>query len=235
MRRFWKEAGVAESGDRWCVSLDGRKVRTQGGNPQLLPNRATAEALAAEWAAQGEEIDPASFLLRDLADHAIDTIAADRAGTIETLLRYAETDTLCYRAEPEDALRARQEELWEPLVGEAEARWDVRFNRIDGIIPQPLPGPTLARLCKALDALDDFTLSALTTMASLAASLIVAMAALEEEADAQALWAAAELEEDWQAELWGRDWEAEERRARRFKAFEAAVGFARLARNATRH
>lgn len=235
MRRFWKEASVAQCGDLWCVSLDGRMVKTQGGNQQLLPNRAIAEALAAEWAAQGETIDPASFVLRDLADHAIDTVAADRAGTIETLLRYADTDTLCYRADPDDALRARQEKLWEPLVGQAEARWDVRFNRIDGIIHQPLPASTLARLCKALDALDAFALSALTTMASLAASLIVAMAALEEGADAQTLWAAADLEEDWQAELWGRDWEAEERRARRFRAFDAAMDFARLARNATRH
>lgn len=230
MKRFWKAVTVEEAGGGFLIALDGRAVKTQGGRAQVLPTCALADALAAEWAAQGEEVDPARFVLRDLADFAIDSVADGRAAAIEQLLRYADTDTLCYRADPEDALRARQEQLWEPLVAAAEARWDLHFNRVTGIGHQPLPAPTLARLCKALDAEDNFTLSALTTKASLAASLIVAMAALDQGADARALWAAAELEEDWQAQLWGRDPEAEERRTRRFAAFEAAMRFVRFAR-----
>lgn len=230
MKRFWKEVRAEGGEGSYRVLLDGRAVKTQGKRDQVLPSLAMAQALAAEWAAQGEEVDPSKFVLRDLADFAIDCVAQDRPGTIETLLRYAETDTLCYRADPDDALRARQEELWEPLVTAAEARWDVHMPRVTGVLHQPLPAPSLARLCKALDARDNFTLSALTTMASLAASLVVALASLEAGADAKTLWTAAELEEDWQAELWGRDWEAEERRARRFAAFEAAMGFVGLVR-----
>lgn len=228
MKRFWKDVRAEGGEGIFRVLLDGRAVKTQGGRAQVIPTLALAQALTAEWAGQGEDVDPAGFILRDLADVAIDSVAQNRAGTIETLLRYADTDTLCYRAEPEDALRARQEELWEPLVAAAEARWDVRFSRISGVIHQPLPAQTLARLCKALDAQDDFTLSALTTMASLAASLIIAMAAQQDGADAEALWAAAELEEQWQADLWGREEEAEHRRARRFAAFSAAMQFAGL-------
>lgn len=230
MKRFWKEARTEAGGGGYLVTLDGRAVKTQGGQALILPNQPLAEALAAEWQAQAEVVDPASFMLRDLADFAIDSVAENRAATIEQLLRFADTDTLCYRAEPEEPLRARQEEVWEPLVAAAEARWDVRFNRIAGVIHQPLPAQTLARLVKPLDAQDDFTLSALNTMASLAASLIVAMATLDEGADGEALWAAASLEEDWQAELWGKDWEAEERRARRQSAFLAAMRFAQLVR-----
>lgn len=229
MKRFWKDVTVEGGEGSYRVLLDGRALKTQGKAAQIVPTLRLAQALAAEWAAQGEEIDPSKFVLRDLADFAIDSVAHDRAGTIETLLRYAETDTLCYRADPEEALRARQEELWEPLVAAAEARWDVRFHRISGVLHQPLPAPTLARLCKALDAKDNFTLSALNTMTSLAASLVVGLAALEPDAQAETLWAAAELEEDWQAELWGRDWEAEDRRARRFAAFAATMGFAEMA------
>ena len=230
MKRFWKEVRAEGGEGQYRVLLDSRAVKTQGGNALLVPTLPLAQALAAEWAEQGETVDPSKFMLRDLADFAIDSVAKGRASTIETLLRYAETDTLCYRADPEDALRARQEELWEPLVAEAEARWDLHLPRVTGIIHERIPAPTLARLCKVLDAQDDFTLSALTTMASLAASLVISLAALQDGAEAEALWTAAELEEDWQAELWGRDWEAEERRARRFAAFSAAMGFVGLVR-----
>lgn len=233
MKRFWKDVTVEAGGGGFLIALDGRAVKTQAGAAQVVPTRAMAEALAAEWAGQDDTVDPARFVLRDLADFAIDSVASDRAGTIEQMLRYADTDTLCYRADPQEPLRARQEELWELLVAQAEARWDLRFNRISGVIHQPLPASTLARLCKVLDAKDDFTLSALTTMASLAASLVVALAALEPGAEADALWAAAELEEDWQAEQWGRDAEAEDRRARRFGAFAAAMAFAGLVKTPT--
>lgn len=230
MKRFWTDVATEPHGGGWRVLLDGRAIRTQGGRAQLVPSAALAEALAAEWAAQGAAIDPAGFLLRDLADTALDLVAPDRGAAVATLLRYAETDTLCYRADPEQALHPRQQALWDPLLSAAEARWDVRFIRINGVLPRPQPAATLARLDAVLRSHTDFALAALTTLASLAASLVVALAALDPDAEAAALWQAAELEEAWQAELWGRDAEAEQRRARRFAAFAAAMRFARLAR-----
>jgi chaperone required for assembly of F1-ATPase len=231
MKRFWKKVGVSEVPGGFAITLDGRALKTQGKRAQVLPSRALAEALAAEWAAQGEEIDPAGFVLRDLADMAIDVIAEDRAGTIAGLLRYAETDTLCYRAEPDEPLHARQLELWEPLLLAAEARWDVHFERVSGVIHRPQRPATLARLKTVLEAKDAFVLSALATLTPLSASLVIGLAALEADAEAAQLWAAAELEEEWQAELWGREEEAEERRARRFAAFSAALHFARMTRS----
>lgn len=230
MKRFYREAGATQQAGGWQVTLDGRGVKTQGGRQQLVPSRALAEALAAEWAAQGEEIDPGAFLLRDLADMAIDVIALDRAEAVAALLRYGETDTLCYRAEPDEPLHARQVEVWEPLLSAAEARWDVHFERIDGVIHRPQPKATMQRLELVLAAETDFALSALSTLAALAASLVLGLAALADRADPIALWAAANLEEDWQAELWGKDAEAEARRARREATFAAAARFAALAR-----
>jgi chaperone required for assembly of F1-ATPase len=230
MKRFYKQASAAKVAGGWQVRLDGRGVRTQGGKPQLVPSLALGEALAAEWANQGEDIDPAGFVLRDMADHAIDSVASDRAATIATLLRYAETDTLCYRAEPEEPLHARQIELWEPLLKAAEARWDLRFERIGGVIHRPQPAATLDRLERVLATQSDFALAALTALTTLAASLVVGLAALVPGANTRDLWTAAELEEDWQAQLWGRDAEAENRRARRLAAFTAAARFAELAR-----
>ena len=230
MKRFYKKTGVAESDGGWRVLLDGRGIKTAGGRPQIVPTRALAEALAAEWAAQGEEIAAWGFVLRDLADYAIDVIADDPAEAIRAILPYGETDTLCYRADPGEALLRRQEERWEPLLTAAEARFDVHFERVSGIIHRPQPAATLKRLETLLSGQDAFALAAIRTLASLAASLVVALAAIAPQADAPALWDAANLEEDWQAELWGKDAEAEARRANRLASFLAAVRFAALVR-----
>lgn len=231
MKRFYKDATAAPVTGGWQVQLDGRGVKTAAGNQQVVPTAALATALAAEWAAQEEVIVPASFMLRDMADYAIDVVAADPAALRTTLLGFAETDTLCYRAEPREPLHARQLERWEPLLAAAEARYGVQFERISGIIHRAQPAATLARMDQQLAQLDAVTLAALHTLTSLAASLVIGLAALEADADAGALWIAAELEEEWQAEQWGRDAEAEERRVLRAAAFTSAVRFAALVRN----
>lgn len=231
MKRFYREVTVAAEADRWRVLLDGRGVRTPGGAAQIVPTEALAAAMAREWADQGEEIDLKQFRLRDLSDYTIDVVAADPTSVLRELLPYAETDTLCYRGDAGEALNERQAAVWEPLLNAAEHRWDIHFNRICGIIHQPQPPETLARLQAVLLAQSPWSLSALRMLSSLAASLVIALAAIEPEADAMALWDAANLEEDWQVELWGQDAEAAELRQTRLAAFELAIRFAALARD----
>ena len=230
MKRFYKAVTVAMAGPGFRVMLDGRPLRTVGGRAQIVPSAPLAEALAAEWSAQGEEIDPARFVFRDLADYAIDVVVPGKAAVVDELIPYAETDTLCYRAEPDEALGIRQRAIWDPLLTAAEARWQAHFVRVAGIMHRPQPDETLARLRADLESRDGFTLAAIKTTASLAASLVLGLMAVEPGADVDALWDAANLEEDWQAELWGKDAEALERRARRHAAFAASARFAGLAR-----
>lgn len=229
MKRFYRKATVAERDGGWRVLLDGRGIKTQGRGEQILPGRALAEWLAGEWASQGEEIDPAAFPARDLADYAIDHVARDRDAAIAHLLRYAETDTLCYRADPDEPLFARQEEVWEPLLSGFEMRHDLRFERISGIVHRPQPEATMRRLEALLQTHNAFTLAALGTLASLSASLAIALLTLEPGSEAESLWAAANLEEDWQAGQWGWDALAQERRTRRLGDFSQAMHFAGLA------
>jgi chaperone required for assembly of F1-ATPase len=230
VKRFYKAVTVAVEGTGFRVMLDGRPLRTVGGRAQIVPTAPLAEALAAEWSGQGEEIDPARFVFRDLADYAIDVIVPGKAAVVEELIPYAETDTLCYRAEPDEALGIRQRAVWDPLLAAAEERWQARFVRVAGIMHRPQPDETLARLRADLESRDGFTLAAVKTTASLAASLVLGLMAVEPGADIDALWDAANLEEDWQAELWGKDAEAQARRARRHAAFAAAARFAVMAR-----
>ncbi|NNC53934.1 MAG: molecular chaperone [Erythrobacter sp.] len=229
MKRFYKEVTTASTEIGWTVSLDGRPIKTQGGQPQVVPGEELAEMLAAEWREQGEQIDPSAFRYRDMTDYALDVVSRDKASLVEKLLGYAETDTLCYRADPEEALYRRQTEVWEPIVARLEAREGVQLHRISGILHRPQTEETLGKLRSRLEPLDAFTLTSLEQTTSLAASLCIGLEALEDGTDGEALWDAANLEEDWQADLWGRDWEAEERRAKRKGDFLAAIRFAKAA------
>lgn len=231
IRRFYKHVTLGEAPGGWQVLLDGRGVKTVGGAPQIVPAEALAEALAAEWRQQGERIDPHSLPLRDMADYAIEMVAPNPQTHAEGLLSYAETDTLCYRADPDEPLHARQFAVWEPLLTAFEAAHGITLVRVSGVLHRPQPTSALASLRQRLLRLDPFVLAGVEAMAKLAASLVTALAALDaREEDALALWQAACLEEEWQADLWGRDWEAEERRERREADFLRACGFARLAR-----
>jgi chaperone required for assembly of F1-ATPase len=166
-----------------------------------------------------------------MADYALDVVAADPAALARHLTAYADTDTLCYRADPDEPLHARQWEVWEPLVAGFEAQHGVRLVRVSGIVHRPQDAGVLATLEHRLAGENPFVLAGLEVKTKLAASLVTALLAQDtaDEARALALWQAACLEEEWQAELWGRDWEAEERRRIREADFVQAWRFARLA------
>lgn len=230
MRRFYKQVDVAPVEGGWHVTLDGRAVKTVKGAAQIVPTEALARALAAEWGAQGEKLDPQTLPLRDMVDYACDIVAPDPAPVIDKIVAYGDTDTLLYRADPDKPLFARQQELWEPITAAFEGRHGVELVRISGIIHHAQDAAAMARLREVVAAQDPFTLAALEAMASLAASLVVALSAIESDADPAALWQAASLEEEWQAEQWGRDEEAEERRANRTRDFMKAHELVRLAR-----
>ena len=225
MKRFYTEAEVRQVPGGFAVLLDTRSVRTQGGNAQLVPTRALADLLAREWNAQGETLDPSRFPHRDRADYAIDVVRHAPAAVIAKLLGYAETDTLSYRADPDEALYRRQREVWDPILTRFETREGVSMTRTSGIVHRPLGEDTRTTLETRLAGLDPFTLAALETVTALSASLAIGLSALEPGSDREELWNAANLEEDWQTEQWGKDAEATERRAARREQFLSAAKF----------
>jgi len=233
MKRFYREVALAEAEGGWQVELDARKVRTQKGAQQVIPSEPLAQALAAEWDGAGEVLDPKAFAMRDMADYAIDVVAPAPQAVAGKLLAYGETDTLCYRAAPDEPLFERQEQVWEPLLSAFEAREGAVMVRVSGIVHRPQDASQMERLHARIMAENPFRLAALEAMTSLSASLVIGLSALGEESAqedaARALWQAASLEEEWQAELWGRDHEAEERRRKREADFLSAWRFARLA------
>ncbi len=231
MKRFYKEVSTAEVEGGWQVMLDGRGIKTVKGAPQLVATEALAKVLAQEWDAQGEKLDPASFPGRDMADYAIDIVAPDPAALIEKVLNYGDTDTLLYRADPDEPLYARQQEVWEPIVTGFESRESIELVRVSGIVHRPQSDAAMAQLRERLGTHNPFSLAGIELMTSLAASLVIGLSATDASSEDAAitLWQAASLEEEWQADLWGRDEEAEERRAKRQADFLNAWRLTRAA------
>lgn len=226
MKRFWKDVAVTAEGG---IALDGRPVRTPGRLVLVVPFPALAEAIAEEWRAVGETIDPRAMPLTGLANAAIERIAPDAAAFAGGIAVYGGTDLLCYRAEP-GPLAERQAAAWDPVLAWARARYGVEVTVTDGVMPVEQPPLTLARLREAVVALSPWTLAPLSPVVSLLGSLLLGLAVVERAVDADAAWGAAHVDEDWQAEHWGEDALAAETRAVRYAEYRAAVRFLDLIR-----
>ncbi|MCI4591159.1 ATPase [Sphingobium sp. BYY-5] len=230
MKRFYKDAAVVPAEAAFAIQLDGRPVRTPARALLALPTQALADAVAAEWRAQGETVDPAAMPITGLANAAIDHVAPNGQDFAAGVARYAQSDLLCYRADRPDMLVARQAAAWDPLLDWARARYDVTFVVTQGIIPVPQPEETLVRLSAAVAALDPFTLTGLSTLVTLSGSLVCGLALVDGGHDLDAIWQAAEIDEAWQIAQWGEDAEATARSARRKADFATAGDFCVMSR-----
>ena len=205
MRRFWKEVAVVPEGDGRGIVLDGRPVRTPQRAPLAVGSAALAEAIAEEWAAVGETIDPAAMPMTGLSNAAIDIAAPDLAAFAEPVAAYATSELFCYREDRDAALLAEQAALWNPLLGWAEARYGVEFSITQGILPVDQPPATVAALRAAVLALDPWRLTALTPLVTIGGSLVAGLALVEAAHDADHLWQAVSLDELYQERRWGSD------------------------------
>ncbi len=228
MKRFYKDASAAPVAGGWQITLDGRSVRTPARAALVVPTEALGRALAEEWQAQGDEIDPRSMPLTGLANAAIDRVEPDTAAFAQGLARYGESDLLCYRAEGPAALTARQSGTWDPLLAWARRRYDIDFEVAAGIMHRPQPAETLDRLARAVAARDAFQLAALSPLVTVSGSLVIALALAEAAIDLETGWRAATLDEHWQIEQWGEDPEAVAMLASRREDFDAGFRLLQL-------
>ncbi|MGG7564692.1 ATP12 family chaperone protein [Rhodovulum sp. DZ06] len=237
-KRFWKSAAVAETDEKigdlgipgFAVELDGRRVKTPVGRTFLAPTRAMAEAAAAEWEAQEENVNPLSMPVTRAVNVALDRVIPERAAVQEIVAAYGETDLLCYRAEWPEELAGRQAAGWDPLLSWAETRHGAPLVRAAGIMHAAQPGASVAALTAAVAALDPFELTALHEFVVLSGSLVIGLAILDGAVEAETAWGLSRIDEDFQAEQWGVDEEAEALAARKRKDFLQAERFLALVR-----
>lgn len=223
VRRFYKAATV--SADGTGVMLDARALKTPKGAPFTAPTRALAALCAAEWQAQGEQIEPSAMPISQLAFAAIDQTPARREDLIAYVASFAETDLCCHRADAPAELAARQAAAWDPLVAWGAEALGARLAVVSGVIAAPVDPVAISALRARAEALDDFRLTALSQGAGLAGSALIAFALLAQRIGAAEAFAAAALDELWSLERWGDDAEARGRLERLRGEFESVTRF----------
>jgi chaperone required for assembly of F1-ATPase len=205
-------------------------MRTPAGAPFVLPNEKMAEAVAEEWRSQGDTIRPETMLLTKLANTAIDRVRPNREVAIAQILGFARSDLLCYRAEAPGALVSRQAATWDPLLDWARERYGGKLKTASGIGFIEQPREALAALERALAGYDDFALAGLTAAATLLSSAVLALALAEGRLGADDAFAAAQLDEIYQAERWGQDPEAVKQSGRKAEELSRIARFFELIR-----
>jgi chaperone required for assembly of F1-ATPase len=225
MKRFYTSVSVTADGG---IALDNRIVKTPAKVPLLLPNAALAEAVADEWRAQEDVVNPHLMPFTGLANAAIDRVAPDMPAFALGLAAYAESELLCYRAAEPPALVARQDAVWNPVLDWARGRFDISFTLVTGIMHQAQPDRMLSRLAQAVATYDAWALAPLNPIITISGSLVVALAVAEGHMAPDAAFDAAHLDELWQAEQWGEDDFALEARALHRRDFLSACHFLNL-------
>lgn len=221
-KRFYKEVATAPEGDGFAILLDDRPIRTPAKAKLSVPSQALAEAIAEEWRAQGEHIDPETMRLTKLANSAIDGVRGREEAVLDDLSAFAGSDLLCYRSEGPEGLVAKQNEHWDPVLAWAKQDLGAPLNLAQGIVHVAQSQASLDRMRERLKGLDAFRLAALHVMTSLTGSALLPLAVASGRLTPDEAWAAAHVDEDWQIGQWGQDAEAAARRARRRQEFDAS-------------
>jgi chaperone required for assembly of F1-ATPase len=221
-KRFYSEVVIGEGDSTFRILLDGRPVKTPGGRILAAPTRALAQAIADEWRAQSDVIDPLKMPLTRLANTVIDGVALAPREVAADIAKYLGSDLLVYRTQTPDGLVERQARHWDPILAWARDALGVHFALAAGVTFVQQPGEVLAAAAAAIPS-DPWRLGAAHVITTLTGSALIALALASGVLSLEEAWAAAHVDEDWNMDQWGRDETALERRAMHFKEMEAAA------------
>jgi chaperone required for assembly of F1-ATPase len=221
-KRFYKTAEVSPGDDGFVLTLDGRPVKTPGRHTLAAPARAIAATIAMEWNAQGETIDPRGMPMTRLANSIIDGVTGRTEAVADDVAKYFGSDLLFYRAGHPEELVARQAQHWDPVLDWARDSLGANFMLAEGVIHVRQPDAALAAARAALPV-EPWRLGALHVVTTITGSALLALALAQGVRDAEVVWAAAHVDEDWNFATWGEDAEALARRAAARRDYDAAA------------
>jgi chaperone required for assembly of F1-ATPase len=227
VKRFYREVTMAPAERGHSILLDGRPMRTPARQVLAAPTASLAEAIAAEWREQAEEIRPEAMPLTRLASTAIDRMPGQRQAAIDEVLAYADTDLVCYRAAEPFELVRRQQHAWQPMLDWVSATYGVKLTVTTSILPLAQPAAVRERLRSGLEDLGNWPLIGVHAATTALGSLVLGFCLLHGRLDAEAALAASLLDELFEIERWGSDVEAERRHAVLRRDVTAAAQFLR--------
>ncbi len=232
-KRFWQDATVDEGAEGFSVLLDGRPIKTPAKAPLHLPSAKLASAIAAEWQAQEETIDPASMPMTRAANSAIDKVVSQFDEVAGLIAAYGDADLICYRAAYPDGLVARQAAAWDSLVDWAATELGAPLKIVSGVMHEPQASASLAALSTRVRAFTPFALAGFHDLVSLSGSLIIGFAAAKSWENPASLWERSRVDEHWQIDEWGEDEEANQAATAKLQSFLDAERFFQMAQFGT--
>jgi chaperone required for assembly of F1-ATPase len=221
-RRFYENATVTATPDGHAVQLDGKPLHTPARRPLAAPTPALAQALAAEWNAQTEVVDPAKMPLTRLANSIIDGVAQTAQPVADEIKKYLASDLLFYRAGEPQGLVERQARHWDPILQWAAETLGAKFYLGEGVVHVAQPESALEKVRAAVPD-DPWRLGAAHIVTTLTGSALIALAMARGALSTEAAWQAANVDEDWNMERWGRDEMAMQRYDFRLAEFQVAA------------
>jgi chaperone required for assembly of F1-ATPase len=234
VKRFWDSAIVGSSAAGHAILLDGKPMHLPGGGVLRVSAEPLARAIAQEWqtagGGKGGEMSFADTPLTRLAGTAQQRVAPDPGPTIDAIARYAESDLLCYRADAPEVLVRRQAREWQPWLDWAALNYDAPLRIGTGVGYVQQSRGSVAALRNVVARFDVAALAALGVAVPAMGSLVLGLALAEGRLDADTAYALGCLDELFQAEAWGEDAEAAERRRSIAADIALAARFLQLTR-----
>ena len=208
-KRFWSTVAIERRDYGHVILLDGRLVKTPAKAILLVPTQAMADAIATEWDAQSDKIDPRTMPTTRSANAALDKVTPQKSEVAALIAAYGEDDFLCYRAPAPQELIERQKQAWDPLLAWAVQAFDAPLRTTEGVMHVEQPVNSVINLTAGVTAQTSFQLAALHDLVSMSGSLVIGLAAQAGAFEVDDLWTRSRLDELWQIEHWGQDDEAD--------------------------
>lgn len=203
MKKFYKEASTRRDGDEFIIELDGKPIKTPGKRQLIAPSKSLGEAVAKEWHDQAEVIDQENMNLTALLTTAIDRSGPQRKEIEQRVLKYLDTDLLCYRTEEPEVLADRQEEHWGPWLTWFDQHYGVKLLTTKTLDALTQPEEAHKRVLNYMQALDPHDFTVMHVVSSLAGSVILSLAFMEGELEPDEIFNLAFLEERYHSEIAG--------------------------------
>lgn len=219
MKKFYKETNIKHNIDApsgYTVTLDQKEIKTPGKRTLVLPSSKIATAVRQEWDKQDKVIYLDQMPFTKICYTTIDVVEQNREDIIQQILRYAETDLICCRANKPDDLRERQTQEWQPVLDWIEGFFKTKFLVIDSLSLQLQPETSLKNIQNWLKERSNFELTAFHRMTSLMHSIFLTIAVVENHISLEKAWYLSLLEEKYQQDKWGQTEEAQEREENNF-------------------
>lgn len=213
IKRFWKDVHLKfetpgnGDEDHFVVQLDRRNIRTPDGHILAVPadRPLLACLIGQEWDEQTQVLRSHSLPLTSLMARAIDGLDDDttRKGVEEYLMRYFDTDAVCFFESEPPRLAKLQQERWVPIIDWARRTFDVKINTAHDALACQQPPETRAKIARVIAGLQPLDLASLERAVMTSKSMLIGLSLIHRHIEAEQAALAAEVETASQASAWG--------------------------------